>query len=228
MPDARRSRNVVVNSRPSDARYKPIISLSKFVIAIPARAGIFEIANIDSHPGAGFSVRAERQPRLDRHILEFSVSQIPVQLVRLRIVRHQQIRPAVVVVIEHRHAQRFRAAVENSARRRHIFKRAVAAIVKQPARVPAIRFRRAIRFVRPIQAAKNIVLRRPAHVVAHKQIQQSVAIVVEPDRRRAERRAALPARWLSCTSTNVPLPVLRNSRFCPTQVIKMSGKPSLL
>ena len=30
------------------------------------------------------------------------------------------------------------------------------------------------------------------------------------------------------TSTNVPLPVLRNRRFWPTQVTRRSGKPSLL
>ena len=35
-------------------------------------------------------------------------------------------------------------------------------------------------------------------------------------------------RWRGVTSTNVPLPVLRNRRFWPTQVTKTSGKPSLL
>jgi hypothetical protein len=42
-------------------------------------------------------------------------------------------------------------------------------------------------------------------------------------------KAARPPRPLArVMSTNVPLPVLRNSRFCPTQVTSTSGKPSLL
>ena len=41
--------------------------------------------------------------------------------------------------------------------------------------------------------------------------------------------ASRPPRPLArVTSTNVPLPVLRNSRFCPTHVMKTSGNPSLL
>ena len=41
--------------------------------------------------------------------------------------------------------------------------------------------------------------------------------------------AVRPSRPLAfVTSTNVPLPVLRNRRFWPTQVMKTSGKPSLL
>ena len=49
---------------------------------------------------------------------------------------------------------------------------------------------RAVGFVLSIHTAKHIVLGRPVHVVAHKQIEQAVAIVIEPQRGRAEGAAA--------------------------------------
>ena len=147
-------------------RYKPIISLSKFVIATPDFPERSKSPGVHAHSRAGFAVAAEGQPGFHRDIFEFSVVQIAIEFVGLRIVGHQQVRPAVLIVIKHRHAERFRAAVENPAAGGDILKRSVAAIVKQPASIAAIGFRRAIRFVHAIQAAENIVLRRPAHVVA--------------------------------------------------------------
>ena len=68
------------------------------------------------------------------------------------------------------------------------------------------------------------MLGRPLDVVADEQIEQAVAIEVEPQRRGAERLRVRPRPLARVTSTNVPLPVLRNSRFCPTQVIEQIGK----
>src|SRR5208282_5509756 len=82
--------------------------------------------------------------------------------------------------------ERLRTAIKNPARSRHILKRAVSPVVKQPAGISAIRLRRAIRFVRSIQTAKHIMLRRPPDVVAYKKVQQSVAVIIKPQRRRAE------------------------------------------
>ena len=47
---------------------------------------------------------------------------------------------------------------------------------------------RAVGLLFTIDAAEDIVLRRPFHVVAHEQIEKSVAVEVEPQRRCAERR----------------------------------------
>src|SRR5580700_2963821 len=58
--------------------------------------------------------------------------------------------------------------------------------MKQPASLPPIRLRRAVRLVLAVQAAEDIALRRPLHVVAHKKIEQTVAVVIEPKRRGAE------------------------------------------
>ena len=62
--------------------------------------------------------------------------------------------------------------------------------MKQPTGLTAVGFRCAIGFVFAIQAAKDVVLGRPLHIVADKEIQQSVAVVVEPDGGGAERLSA--------------------------------------
>src|SRR5262249_11546512 len=59
-------------------------------------------------------------------------------------------------------------------------------IMKQPAGLPDVCLRRTVGLPLSIQAAEYIVLTRPLDVVADEKIQQSVTVVVEPQRRRAE------------------------------------------
>ena len=126
--------------------------------------------------------------RVDGDLLERAVSQVAIQLVGLGVVRDEQIRPAVLVVVQHRDAERFRAGIEDAARRRDVLEGAVAAIVKQPAGVAAVGFGRAVRLLLAVEAAEDIVLGRPLDVVADEQIEQAVAVEVEPQRGRAEGR----------------------------------------
>src|SRR5437870_1051706 len=58
--------------------------------------------------------------------------------------------------------------------------------MEEPASIAAIRFRRAIGFVRAVEAAKNIVLGRPAHIIADEKIKQAVAVVIEECAARAQ------------------------------------------
>ena len=190
MPAAHR--HVLVEHRRPVARYSPIISLSKLVMASPGRPEPSKSADIDAHAGARLAVGAERQPGFDGDVLERAVAQVAIELVRLRVVGDEQIGPAVLVVVEHRDAERFRAGVEDAARRRDVFEGAVAAVAKQPAGVAAIRLRRAVRLLLAVEAAEHVVLGRPLDVVADEQIEQAVAIEVEPQRRRAERRSRPP------------------------------------
>ena len=111
---------------------------------------------------------------------------IAIELVGLSIVSHEQIGPAVVRIVEQSDSQRFGAAIENSARCRDIFKGAIASIMKQPASRAAIRFWRAVGLVFAIETAKHVVLRRPFHIIANEKIEQAVAVIVEPQCRRAE------------------------------------------
>jgi len=46
-------------------------------------------SGVDAHAGAGLSFCAKRQASLHRDILEFSVPQIAVQLIRLSVVGYQ-------------------------------------------------------------------------------------------------------------------------------------------
>ena len=68
-----------------------------------------------------------------------------------------------------------------------VLKGAVAAIVKQPASGSAIRLGCAIRFAFAVEAAENIVLRRTtSRRSRHEQIEQAVAVVIEPQSGRAQ------------------------------------------
>ena len=153
-------------------------------------AGIVEVAAIGPHAGAGLSFRAEREPGLDGDVLERAVSQIAIELVRLRVVGDEQIRPAVLIGVDHRHAERLRAGVEHAARRRHVLEGAVAAIAEQPAGVSPIGLRRAVRLLLAVEAAEHIVLRGPLDVIADEQVEQTVAVEIEPERGGAEAGAA--------------------------------------
>ena len=64
-----------------------------------------EIRRVDAHAGSRFAFGAERDARLDGDILERAIALIAVELVRLRIVRNEEIGPAILIVVEHRHAQ---------------------------------------------------------------------------------------------------------------------------
>ena len=109
-----------------------------------------------------------------------------VQLVRLGVVGHEQVRPAVVVIVEHGDSERFRAGVEDAGVRRDVFERAVAAVVEEPAGLAAIRFRGAVLLLLSVDRAENVQLGRPLHVIADEQIEQAVAVVIEPQRGAAE------------------------------------------
>ena len=160
----------------------------------PGAAGVVEVAGIDTHPRPRLAVLAEGDAGLQRHVLERAVAQIPIQLVRLRVVGDEEIGPAVLVVVDHRHAERFRAGVEDAARGGDVLERAVAAVTEQPAGLAAIRLRRAVGLLLAVEAAEDVVLRRPPDVVADEQIEQAVAIEVEPQRGGAERLRARRGR----------------------------------
>ena len=105
-PDAGWNGHIVENSWGGSA-----IETDHFVVEIgdghTGLARTIEISRVDAHAGACFSFRAERQTGLHRNVLKLPVLQITVQLIGLRIIGHQQIRPAVLIVVEHRHSQGF-------------------------------------------------------------------------------------------------------------------------
>src|SRR5262249_10341542 len=122
----------------------------------------------------------ERNSGFHRHIAKRAIALIAIKLVGFGVIGDQQIGPAVLVVIDHGDAQGLRTAVKQSARRRAVFKGAVAAIVKEPAGLADISFGRAVGLVLAVQAAEHIVLTRPLHVITDEQIEAAVAIIIEP------------------------------------------------
>ena len=65
--------------------------------------------------------------------------------------------------------------------------------MEEPAGGAAIRFRRAVGLVLTVEAAKDVGFRGPLHIVADEQIEQSVAVVVEPKGRSTESFALAQA-----------------------------------
>ena len=67
-----------------------------------ARAVVID--GINAHAGAGNAIFAEGDAGGNRALFEGSVLLIQVELVGLRVVRDQDVRPSIVVVIENRDA----------------------------------------------------------------------------------------------------------------------------
>ena len=89
------------------SRYRPIISLSKFVMATPGAAGVFEVGDIDAHAGARLAFGAEGDAGFDGGIFEGAVALVAIKLVGLRVVGDKQIGPTIAVLVQQSHAERF-------------------------------------------------------------------------------------------------------------------------
>src|SRR6202142_4193846 len=101
-------------------------------------AGVREVANVHAHTGPRLALAAEGERDFDRAIFERSVALVPVQLVGLSIVCHEQIGVSALVIVEHGDAEGFRTAVEDAAGGGDVLEGTITAIVKQPAGLAAI------------------------------------------------------------------------------------------
>ena len=137
-------------------------------------------------PARAFPCSLKAIPVLNPISSKRTVLQVAVQLVRLRVIRNDEIRPSVAVVIDHCDTERFRTRVEDAALVGNIVERSISAITEKPGSGPPVGLGCAVGFAFPIQTAKDIMLGRPPDVVADEQIEQTVAIEIEPHRRRAE------------------------------------------
>ena len=79
---------------------------------------------------------------------------------------------------------------------RHVFKRAVAAVVPEPHGRAFVRFRRAIRFALAVERAIEIRLGRPLDVIANHEIQVAVFVIIHPGGAGAESFRGLQSRFL--------------------------------
>ena len=157
-------------------------------------AAVVEVGGVGAHARPGAAVLAERQAGLHADFLERPIAAVAIELVRLGVVRHEQIGPAVQVEVEHGDAERLRGRIEQPRRGGHVFEGPVALVAIEPRRRPGVGFGRAIRLRLAVGAAEDVGLGGPADVVADHQIEQAVAVVVDPQGRGAEPGALAQAR----------------------------------
>ena len=106
--------------------------------------GPVEIDRVDAHPGAGPAFLAERDAGLEAQLGEGAVAVVAIELVRLRVVGDEDVGPAVLVVVEQRHAERLRRHVEEAGLGGDVVEGAVALVAIEPRRAAAIGLRRAV------------------------------------------------------------------------------------
>ena len=100
----------------------------------------------------------------------------------MRIVGDEQIRPAVLIVIERHHAEALAIWVVQAGLCGHVGELALAQVPIELGRSTLVGFRRAIALDGPVQRTPQVIFRRPDDVIRHEQIQKTVLIVVEPCR----------------------------------------------
>ena len=142
------------------------------------------IGGVDSHACARGARFAERNAGHHGVVRKRSVVVVAIELVWLRVVCDEEIEPAVAVVIEQCDAERLVGGIVKTGERGDVFERAVAAIVIERRTLAFVSLRSAVRFVFVVERAVLVRLRRPLDIVADKQIELAVVIVIEPRRTR--------------------------------------------
>ena len=121
-------------------------------------SGIVVIPGIGAHPRACFSRVAVSHSGRESLVSEGSIVAVVIQLVRLRVVCDQEIKPAVVVVVRQRNSKRLVGRIAEPGFTGHIFEAAVADIVKQSDTFALVQLRSAVRFVNLIEGAEFVRL----------------------------------------------------------------------
>ncbi len=81
------------------------MSYAKVVTRRSRQAVAVVVSRVDTHARLGPPLGVDRHPGEESHALERAVSAVPVEEVRVRVVRHEEVRPAVVVVVRGHHAE---------------------------------------------------------------------------------------------------------------------------
>ena len=143
-------------------------------------AAAIVVGSVSAHAGAGNAIFAEADTGSHAAFFERAVLFIHVKFVGLRVVGDDDVRPAVVVVIENCNSEALGRRIAQACFLRRIFKFAVAKVVPQANRRAFVRFRSAVRLVRAIERAVEVALLAPLHIIGDDQIEFAVAIVVNP------------------------------------------------
>ena len=104
------------------------------------------------------------------------------------VVRLEDIRQTVGIVVEDADTERFACVVLNTCDAGDIEKCAVAAISEEFAGLACVGFRGAVRFIRTVEGTEQVVLNAPFDIVRHVEVEVPVLVVIEPRATRAETR----------------------------------------
>ena len=128
-------------------------------------AGAVVVGRVHAHAGARDAGLVEGDAGGDADVGERAVLLVLVEAVRLRVVGHEQIEPAVAVVIEQRDAERLGRRIEDAGLLRRVLELPVAEVPEERRALPLVGLRRAVRLRLAVERAVEILLDRPVDVV---------------------------------------------------------------
>ena len=144
------------------------------------------VGGVDPHAAAGDAGLGERHAGGDADLLEGAVALVAVEEVRLRVVGHRQVLPAVAVQVEHRDAERLGGRLVEAGLLGGVLEACRPALVAVEAgRGAGVGLRRAVGLGLAVQGAEEVVVRRPGDVAGGVDVEAG---------RRGRRRASPPRR----------------------------------
>ena len=148
--------------------------------ALPA--GVVVVGRVGAHPGAYGARFAVRYASSNGDIRKGAVVIVVVKLVGLGVVGHEKVQPAIVVVVEQGHTQRFAGGIVEAGAPGYVFKSSVAPIVKERRAFAFVGLRRAVGFILIVERAVLVGRDGPVDVVSNEEIELAVVVIVEPHR----------------------------------------------
>ena len=177
--------------------------------------GSIEVGRVHAHAGARHARFVEGHAGGDRFVHERALAGVAIEPVRLRVVGHEHVEPAVRVVVEQADAEALAGGIVQARPSCHVLERAVAAVVEQERRLALVALGRAVRLRLAVERAVDVLLDLPLARSWRRSGRDG-----RPCRSRTtprcwrSRRRPTPARCV--TSSKAPLPVLRNRRLPPS------------
>ncbi len=204
------------------------------------RAVAVEVADADAHARLRLAVLAERALGADADVLERAVAAVPEQRARVRVVRHVDVRPPVIVEVERRDAEAVGAARLQDAGLLRDVGEAVVTEVAIERIAPAGQAGRPARHRHPLVAAQPRFGRRRVReieidVVGDEEVEAAVPVVVDEGAAgipaRARLRETRGLRDLLEPSAGVPeqpvLPVVGHQEIGVPVVVDVAGARAL-
>ena len=138
------------------------------------------VGSVDAHGPAGGAVLGESDAGEHPGVLEPAVSEVPVEVVGLGVVRHRQVGEPVAVEVENRHPEALATRVEEAGRLGDVGEAFASVVSVERGACPVIGLRSAVALVDTVEGAKDVLLDGPLHVVEEEEVEVPVAVGVEP------------------------------------------------